>query len=101
MCTNVPPAKSSAPSSSSQPPPAHTQWATGAYTMVTHRTTKTTKALNFIRSAKAPVTRAGVIMANIPWNAMNNISSWEVTPDSPNRDRSPTNPPTSGPKARL
>ena len=29
MCTTVPPAKSSAPSSRSQPPLAHTQWATG------------------------------------------------------------------------
>jgi hypothetical protein len=38
--------------------------------MVTHRATKTITALNFARSAKAPVIRAGVMMANIIWKAM-------------------------------
>ena len=30
----------------------------------------TTIVLNFIRSAKAPQIRAGVMMKNIPWNSM-------------------------------
>ena len=71
MWTTVPPAKSSAPRSPSQPSFAQTQWATGAYTMVTHATTNTTNAGNFIRSANAPMTRAGVIIANIAWKTMN------------------------------
>ena len=70
MCTTVPPAKSNAPRSPSQPPP-QTQWAIGAYTMVTHSTMKMHSALNFILSAKAPVTSAGVMMANMAWKIMN------------------------------
>ncbi len=31
----------------------------------------TTMALNFMRSAKAPVISAGVMMANINWKIMN------------------------------
>src|SRR5881275_661099 len=44
MCTTVPPAKSSAPSCPSHPPP-QTQCATGSYTNVAHRSVKTTNAL--------------------------------------------------------
>ena len=41
--TTVPPAKSSAPRSASQPP-ANTQWATGRYTRIDHRVMKPTHA---------------------------------------------------------
>ena len=34
---------------------------------------------NFARSAKAPVMRAGVMMANISWNAMNSSCGMPVT----------------------
>ena len=37
---------------------------------VLHKTTNTMKVLNFARSAKAPVIRAGVMMANIIWKTM-------------------------------
>ena len=67
MCTTVPPAKSSAPRSRSQPPGAHTQWARGAYTRNSHRVVNRAKAENFIRSAKAPVIRAGVMAAKKSW----------------------------------
>src|SRR4030043_1519267 len=49
ICTTVPPAKSSAPNFARNPPP-HTQWATGTYTKVIHRTEKITQAENFILS---------------------------------------------------
>src|SRR3990172_4516019 len=65
MWTTVPPAKSSAPRALSQPPVPHTQWATGSYTRVAHSRVKMRKVLNLMRSAKAPVIRAGVIMANM------------------------------------
>ena len=68
MWTTVPPAKSSAPGSRSQPPGAHTQWARGAYTGNSHRVVNTAKAENAcIRSAKAPLIRAGVIAAKNSW----------------------------------
>jgi hypothetical protein len=67
MWTTVPPAKSSAPSSRSQPPGAHTQWASGAYTRNSHKVVNRAKAENFIRSAKAPVIRAGVMAAKNSW----------------------------------
>ena len=69
MWTTVPPAKSSAPSWNSQPTGANTQWAMGAYTRTSQAPRKTTQARNFIRSAMAPVMRAGVMMANIIWKA--------------------------------
>jgi hypothetical protein len=69
-CTTVPPAKSRAPSLRSQPPSPHTQWASGSYTRVAHASTKMMKVENFLRSAKAPVMRAGVITANIIWKSM-------------------------------
>ena len=71
MCTTVPPAKSSAPIFLSQPPSPHTQCASGSYTMVAHSTVNSRKAENFLRSAKAPVISAGVMMANIIWKIMN------------------------------
>jgi hypothetical protein len=39
--------------------------------MVAHSTEKMRKALNFIRSAKAPMMSAGVMTANIIWKIMN------------------------------
>ena len=54
-----------------QPPSAKTQCATGTYTASVHSGTKTTHAPNRLRSANAPVMRAGVIAANISWNAAN------------------------------
>jgi hypothetical protein len=71
MCTTVPPAKSSAPRSNSQPAGENTQCAIGAYTRIDHNRTKPTQAENRMRSATAPVIRAGVMMANISWKAMN------------------------------
>ena len=70
MWTTVPPAKSSAPMSPIQPPP-HTQWASGSYTSVAHRTANVRNALNFMRSAIAPAISAGVMIANMPWKIMN------------------------------
>jgi hypothetical protein len=67
MCTAVPPAKSITPSSKAQPPAPQTQWATGKYTIVTHRVMNSAQAENFTRSASAPLIRAGVMMANISW----------------------------------
>ncbi len=45
-------------------------WAMGSYTMMDHKTMNSTMALNFMRSAKAPVINAGVMMANINWKTM-------------------------------
>ena len=41
---------------------------------IDHRIVKRTKAPNRLRSAKAPVMRAGVIAANISWNIANNMN---------------------------
>ena len=41
------------------------------YTNVHQRSMNTTNELNFIRSAKAPEIRAGVMTANMHWNIMN------------------------------
>src|SRR5438132_12065731 len=71
MWTTVPPAKSSAPSACSQPPVPQTQCAIGSYTSVDQRSAKMTYALKLTRSANAPVMSAGVMTANIIWNAMN------------------------------
>ena len=38
--------------------------------MVTHMVVNRTRVGNFIRSAKAPVMRAGVMMANMAWKIM-------------------------------
>src|SRR6185437_7080058 len=71
-CTTVPPAKSrvgKAPPSEafSSPPLPHTMWAIGQYTMSDHSVRNSSIALNFIRSANAPVISAGVMIANISW----------------------------------
>src|SRR5262245_395391 len=71
MCTTVPPAKSSAPRRNNQPAGENTQCATGVYTKTNQIATNANQAANFIRSAIAPVIRAGVMTANISWNAMN------------------------------
>ena len=78
MWTAVPPAKSSTPSFASQPAPlplaspkANTQCATGKYTRVTQKVTKTDQPRNFARSAIAPEISAGVMIANMSWNIEN------------------------------
>src|SRR4051794_34601786 len=73
MCTTAPPAKSSAPISASQPP-ANTQCATGAYTRTSHTEMNTAYDVNFSRSAVAPVINAGVMIANVIWNAQNSTN---------------------------
>ena len=72
MCTTVPPAKSSAPSPTApkNPPCPHTQCANGQYTSVLQSTINTMYVENFIRSAIAPLMRAGVMIANIIWKSM-------------------------------
>ena len=82
MCTTVPPAKSSAPRLNSQPAGEKTQCAIGAYTRIDHNRTKPTHAENRMRSAMAPVIRAGVMIANMSWNAMNE-SGGIVRPSNP------------------
>jgi hypothetical protein len=67
MCTTVPPAKSSAPNSLSQPPTPHTQCAAGAYTTVAQITRKISRLEKRMRSAKAPMISAGVMPANLSW----------------------------------
>src|SRR5262249_61674491 len=71
MCTTVPPAKSRAPRWNNQPAGENTQCAIGAYTRIAHRPMNHAHAENFMRSAIAPVISAGVMMANIIWNARN------------------------------
>ncbi len=71
MCTTVPPAKSSAPRRNSQPAGENTQSATGVYTRISQRPRNQNHAENFIRSAIAPVISAGVMIANMSWNAEN------------------------------
>jgi len=71
MCTTVPPAKSRQgnrpPAAFRNPPFPHTMCASGAYTIRNHSVINKTVPLNFMRSAVAPVIRAGVITANIIW----------------------------------
>ena len=76
--TTVPPAKSRAPSLNSQPSDAQTQCAIGEYTKIDHRMVKMTKLAKRFRSAKAPVMRAGVMAANISWNAANRMNGIVV-----------------------
>src|SRR5664279_2286617 len=79
MCTAVPPAKSSTPQFASHPPPlpsvpkSNTQCATGKYTMVVQIVAKIDHERNFVRSAIEPEISAGVMIANINWNAANTI----------------------------
>jgi hypothetical protein len=67
MWTTSPPAKSLAPIAPIQPPP-HTMWARGPYTISTQSVMKARYGPNFMRSAKAPIIRAGVLIATIAWN---------------------------------
>ena len=69
-CTTMPPAKSSTPSFASQPPP-HTQWQMGRYTRSNQAPVNHSTALNRIRSAKPPMTSAGVMIAKVSWNIAN------------------------------
>jgi hypothetical protein len=54
-------------------------WATGRYEKVNHSTRKRSTAENFMRSAKAPTMRAGVIAAKVSWNTTK-ASSGITTP---------------------
>ena len=75
MCTTVPPAKSSAPRCPNpRNPPPHTQCATGEYTRTDQSVSIINQPPNFIRSANAPVMRAGVMMANMSWKAMYTVA---------------------------
>jgi len=64
-----------------------------------------TRALNFILPATAPVISAGVIIANIIWNAQNSRSgisrplvlSLILTPLRPKKSKLPMKPPLSPP----
>ena len=49
-------------------------WAIGAYTRTSQTEMNTAYAENFIRSAVAPVISAGVMMANVIWNAQNSTN---------------------------
>ena len=69
MWTTYPPAKSITPSWARKPPP-QTQWARGTYTARIQIAMNIRYRENRMRSANAPVIRAGVITANISWNAM-------------------------------
>ena len=96
-CTAVPPAKSNALSRSEIQPPLplskkNTQWATGKYTIVVHAATKMTQGPNRARSAIAPEIRAGVMIANMSWNAANakiGVPWPAVVVEAPNAPRSP------------
>jgi hypothetical protein len=79
-CTTVPPAKSSAPSVPSHPFP-HTQCATGAYTTRLQRAMNPRYGPKRIRSTTAPEMSAAVMMAKVPWYAMN--SRCGVPPQAP------------------
>ena len=71
--TTSPPAKSITPHWANRPPP-QTMWQAGKYTNVSHNAEKRHMAENFILSAKAPTTKAGVIMAKVIWNMTNTVS---------------------------
>src|SRR3954447_23937820 len=116
MWTAVPPAKSSTPSLASQPAPfpfaspkLNTQCATGKYTSVTQKVTKTDQPRNLARSAIAPEISAGVMIANMSWNIENaafGMVSWApfaasdlIASPMPNQPRPPQNPFPVCPKA--
>ena len=73
--------------------------------MLTHSTTKSIHAPNLARSAMAPLTRAGVITANIIWNAANDdpgtVGAKETgsAPGTSTPDGIPITSPTSRPNA--
>ena len=72
-CTTRPPAKSKTFHFDKIPPP-HTQCVTGAYTIIIHKDRKIITAKNFILSTKAPIIRAGVIIANVIWKPIKVLS---------------------------
>ena len=63
--TTVPPAKSNAPIFNKNPFGCHDQCAKGAYIKVINKTINKIYEVNLIRSATAPTTKPGVMMANI------------------------------------
>ena len=67
MCTGVPPAKSRPPKPKTQPFAFQVQQAIGSYTIVDQMKMNTQQGSMRPRSAAAPIARAGVIAANIPW----------------------------------
>ena len=71
-CTTMPPAKSIVPQYDKIPPP-QTQCVTGAYTIKTQRLKKISIAENLILSTKAPIIRAGVMIAKVIWNVANRL----------------------------
>lgn len=79
MWITVPPAKSSAPSCISHPPP-HTQWAIGMYIRVIHAMMNIIHEDVFILSTMDPDIIAAASPANTSWNTMNSISG--IDPDS-------------------
>src|SRR5688572_17729666 len=74
MCTTVPPAKSRTPQPNRNPSGCQLQCANGAYTSKENNTVNRMYEVKRIRSATAPTTRPGVMIANIIWNKANNES---------------------------
>ena len=60
-----------------------TQCATGEYTRIDHSAMKPTHAANLMRSAIAPVISAGVMIANVSWNATNASGGIGEPPNVP------------------
>src|SRR5450759_5740234 len=86
LWTTIPPAKSSTPHRWRTPPP-QIMWTNGKYTNRSHAVKKTMYALKVTRLAKAPVIRAGVMIANIIWYATNTISGIDgLSADGLERD---------------
>src|SRR4051794_554515 len=67
------------PSFASQPPP-HTQCAMGTYTTSSHSAENHNTAEKRMRSAKPPITSAGVITAKVIWNMKYTLSG--TVPDT-------------------
>ena len=111
MCTTVPPAKSSTPSLKRNPSGCQVQWASGAYTNRLNRIMNSTYDRKLIRSAIDPVTRAGVMTANLSWKKAKTTSGMVAANDHglpsstplnmKNVPGLPTNPPIVSPNARL
>src|SRR5436309_3627615 len=108
--TTKPPAKSMTPRDLRKPPIPQFQWAIGTYTNVVQRAMKIRSALNRIRSAKAPMIKAGVIAANFSWNAKYRSSGivseyprFGAIPTlfSPKSSRLPMNALKGGPRASV
>ena len=77
ICTTVPPAKSMAPimpSAAPRKPPPQTILAMGEYTSRLHSRQNQNQALKLMRSTRAPEIRAGVMIANMPWNRAKEVA---------------------------